>query len=851
MATKGFSGRRIRRLAPLQFLYSVRVNRVSFLMVIILPGILFPNGIALAEDDFKQSTKEQSLAQTAEILGTGEELKKLLTMRQRSNLTESESKELFENRVGFLQKILLGYLDLRSACSRIDAELAYTYELSQRHQQKVDTINQLLNFSNFVQAGTLYTIEGRSKLHHQDKQSYILTTLGAGLSAALPATNILYGKYNKTGKLAPPASLKHVLDGGPVNESILPESIKKFLDYSEAGQNVSRRMRLAAIWKQRYKADLSNEASLCALTNAHSASPSLLKKRIVLLWSLRTFIQDFDYELLSLLEAVNDATISSATEKNPGTSMLPAKIAATAKLLRVERQTELVAAIRQSGSSEGRLDEPEIELLSQVLRGLISTQTAIDKVDNELNYAYDVVLSQLLSKRSKVQQRITEANFISKGTLNAIGGLLDLSEYTKAADMVFVTANSIGLGLTSLALAKLGGEKRKVDTPENSLSEIFGLEPLSERRIPALVMQFLNSPDPHDLNGKTRKETLFEVWRRNRVSRLNPNNRRAQEKLAALSQENYDTIQLVIDRISLLQSLRARVSTLNSEISELLVSTENRANTDNALYVSSPNRLSNSARATATLLEMQVQMSAADDVIPKARPLMESPALQKLALLRRVLSKTLELRKTASNIELEIAKETQALNRMKRLKDAAVLLTNNLNFYQGYILGTILYGPLGLSGSHKNAIASDRLKIIAGFLSIGLGLASLIEQHGGVRLKSVEPNMLGPCFDLKSKAEEKYSPTVWRYLNSASPSSSDEKTRKEILIAYWRDSGILNLKSKSMMENISGSGRSHRKINETIALAGKRISMLYDLKAVVNLMDMGLRDLMRDLSARD
>jgi hypothetical protein len=790
---------------------------------------------------------DQSVLQTADILDVRAPIEQLLVLNENRQLCFSDMQQMVDFRGLLLKRILHAYLDVRAASNKIDCELAYAYELSQREEQRLDKANQLFNFVNFMQAGTLYTIEGRSKLHKQDKQSYILTTLGAGLSTALPASNILYKRNYRATHLAPPKELSHLIDGGPVNEKDLPECLKKFLRSTVPGASCTRLEQLNQLWKQRYKADWVNDATLCSLLANRSENPGVIKKRILLLWSLHTVIAEFDRELLALLELVRSKShrTVSGIDADLCKPVLGQEASGAARLLKLEVAVSLLAELRGKPGKQFQALFLELEILEQVLWGLLNVQTGVNKVDSELNYAYDVVLAELLSNRRKLQQGITEANFINKGALNAVGGFLDLKTYKKAADSVFVTANGIGIGLTSFALLKAGGGRRKIDTAENSLAELFGLAGQSQEKLPLLVRQFLDMEDPASGNGKSRREALFEIWKKNRVSTMNTQSLESQRALAALSKDSYDTIKIVTNRIALLQSLRVRISSLNRALLSLLHETEFEAPLSAKEDASACLWLSEANKQIAAIIG--VRLPSYDDLMGNgASPVGMSLKRQELYSLSRILLATLEVRNSSANVEVEIATETQALNRLLRSRDLAVTLTNNANFYQGYILATILYGPLGLSSYHENSIYADRLKIIAGFLTIGLGAVSLLEHHGGFRLHAVKPNMLGLCFDLKSSAQAGYEPFVWQYFNSLDFAASVKISRKDELVRYWRSSKLLdvNLGKRTTIEKVAATGRSHHKVDETIKLTTNRVAMLYDLRAMLNSMDQSLSNLL-------
>ncbi len=798
--------------------------------------------IQAAKAEEANAQKYFEAAQAAEILGVEQEFQSILAQRDVSN--DIQRTELLRCRTRVLEKVLLGYLENRADCSKIDLELAYAYELGQRQQDKVDEANQLFNFVNFLQSGTLYGIEGRSKLHHQDKQSYILTTIGAGLSAALPAANLLYNKHSRVGKFSVPKVFHDTLDGEPVSLRHLSEIPKCYMDKPAwNASTISRKQEMNGLWKKRYAASLEDENSLCGLKSAKARTPSLIKKRIVLLWSLHTFLNTFDRELLALLDVLKDQR-RRLPEDQAQASNLPMASSNTrlaSSLLGIEAQVGRVEKF--SGKNNMTALEDELEILEETLRAMLSVQSAVGKINSELNYSFDVVLAELNSRRNKVSQRVTQANFINKGTLNAIGGFLDLKTYTKAADEVFICANGTGMAISTFALHASRGEKRTIDIPENSLAEFFGLQTDTTQKLPSLVRQFLNAKG--ESSGKTNKEQLLEIWKRNHVSSLNPENAANQKRLAGFASSRFDTIKIVTDRIALLQSLRVKISSFNNYLAELLTETTQRKSESST---STSTTEGNSVDRTASLIGAKNDLLNLKDSRMVSNSKGSESLETKLSLLRKVMVSTLNVKSTAANIETEIARENQCLNRISRARDRAILLTNNLNFFQGYILGTILYGPLGLSSSDASHRASDRLKIIAGFNSIGLGTLSLLEHKLASRLDSVpRPSMLSACFNRNSPALNGFSPQVLQYLNTRVSDESNAKSWKEELHNYWGETKLLagNYENKRQIDRVCALGAKRLMLPESRNLVSDRVSMLYDLRGVVETMDISLSQLLR------
>ena len=382
----------------------------------------------------------------------------------------------------------------------------------------------------------------------------------------------------KADHVAPPKVLENMVDGWPVNTEHMPPLVNRFLDSEAIDNRGTRREELFASWKTRYHVDASNEKQLCGIKGRRRASIGFLSNRILLLWSLRTCVQDFDYDLLALLKLVN-----GDTEERPGqtpvrinqqSSAYSANELEVVRLLNVEPEVSELIRLKQSNVNSTRRDQLNLRVLEKALEGSLELQAASDKVDDELNYNYHVVLASLLASRAKWQQWIYNLNFIQSGIMGIVAGRLYLSRWSWAGDKQFVISGGIGTGLTTLSILAMHGFWRKVDTGPNSLAEPLNLHPADEYRFSPFVSAFLNDPPPGSTDGKTRRELLNEAWRKNRVTTMNLNRTKTLEALADMPPHKWDTIKIATNRNVLLQSLKKELESFQNEVLELMQATE-------------------------------------------------------------------------------------------------------------------------------------------------------------------------------------------------------------------------------------------------------------------------------------
>ncbi len=779
----------------------------------------------------------------ADILQIRPVLDRLQRLRQEGAGPAGE--ELLTLRSSLLRKIFLGALDVRRACNKVEIELAYTYGILHREQRKQANINQALNLLNFAQFSTLYTIEPYSRVHKKFKQSAILGCVGAGVGIFLPVAGIVHNKISKAHNTAPPEFLGHVLDGGPVDTVGLPPLVERYFDSPDSQGQGSQKTALYATWKKRYGVDGTNKASLCSLTGTGGKSLGLLNTRLVLLWSLHNYIQDFDIELLALLRMVRSTSPVPVPSEQDSTELVALKPGAieAAKLLKIQPLVEELIRLNKSQTQNLRKTELDISFLETVLDGMLDMNNAADKIDSEINYAYDIVLSQLLARRGKGLQLNYEANFIQTGVFGSIASLLFLKNYSKAANELFVIQGGIGTLLSTLGLLQLHGGWRKKDTPPNALAPLLNIAAKDSYSFPPLVSEFLSAPSPESNKGKSRRDFILDRWQQRHVATINLKNKQNQEKVAAASPA-MDTIRIVRNRIDLLHSLKARLGEFNNELFELVEATDTTATVPGVGTGFAERRLNSAATGMVDLLGLQKHVEFA---LASGGTNSNELVTQQLFITRKVLLAALDARRTVSRLDLQIATETTAHDRILRQRDLLENLTNNANFFQISILGMIDSGPLSLAKDPKLNLYAIHNNSLSGIMVGGLAALTAVEQPGGLRLNKAEPNSIGAVFGLDVPANCRVSPPVLKFINSAPPNSTSGLSRRDELVDYWRKTKVTSadIRNRATLEKLAVNGPSHHFYSETLGLISDRIRMLYDTRAVIDLMNVGLSEILR------
>ena len=805
------------------------------------------NSGAGLEESLKQLEGQESFSafeamQAAEILGVKSELQRFRNLQ--AGASESYENETLALKSLLLRKTLLGFIQVRQASNKADVELSYTYDNYYREQRKLGYTLELFNLLNFSQLSVLYTVAPWSRINKQFIQSSILGEINAGLGIGIPILSILYARYHKIGNVKPPKFMESLIDGEPIDGSSVPIYVARFLDTPDKGETRSRREMMFAFWKKYYDVDPEKKETLAGINDNKSRSLGWLNKRIILLWSLRNQIQKFDRELLALANACRISAPSSGSEFKQAN--LSQEAAEAAQLLRIEKQISELRSLNESHIFNKRRLELEATVLEQVLAALLEVRIATDKVDQELNYSYDIALADLLAKRGSKLQKNFEANFIQTGICVAVAKFLFLKNYGKAANEVLVISGGVGSGLSALSIWLGQGGRRPISDKPNSLAAFMELDP-ANYHFSRMMTEFLDTLSEESNDGKSKKEFLKSLWKKENIGGMRHASNSKQHKLAALPPAKWDNIQIITKRIELLFSLKINLEFLDKDLLALMEEAGFDPRWQNAEPVPVNEALlvglTPHAAEAGRLLEIQHPVTG---LFKPGVVQDENTIRSQLSLTRKVMQALIDLRVTADRIEFELVKETETSDRMVRARDKGIAFTTNTNFFQLDILAMIGSGPLALSGQKRYRYWSDVMNLISGYLVTGFTAASFLQQKGGYRPTKASPNMLSQILGLETEPDLKYSPFIWRFLNTPNPNSPTGMTRREQLLEYWRTRRLLsrNPNDHSRRERLAANGSSHHWWNETIKLIDARLNMLRALHATVDMLERDLSELL-------
>lgn len=283
-------------------------------------------GVSDSADSHLQSTEKPQLivqslraidsklspaaAEVATLMGVLPQLNRLRELRESSNRAPGElpgdkqlGLEMF-----LLERILGATLEIRTVADRIDAELAYAYDVRAILTSKRDKNLNWDFIANFTESGTLASIAGGLFLTHHPLSANLCLLSASGTGLLLSALAV---KLQKGGKRKDDSStnmLAQFLDLNPPKEHTYPILIWNYLNSTPSGKSETRRQATLRHWRESKRIDLTKEQSLYHLASLakdeqHYDTIGLLTNRIFMLHYVHADVEQHDGSLLELLHA--------------------------------------------------------------------------------------------------------------------------------------------------------------------------------------------------------------------------------------------------------------------------------------------------------------------------------------------------------------------------------------------------------------------------------------------------------------------------------------------------------------------------------------------------------------------
>lgn len=435
-----------------------------------------------------------------------------------------------------LEKILGAALEVRQAVDRIDQEKHYQLDvLLPQLVRARDRVNLLTNTATFTEIGVLKNVAGGSfERGNNQAGAEALMTMNA-LAVLLSTANLAYLKLNRHKQDSQVNVLANVLKLEKPSQYDFSSLISSYLEGVPPGSanGLSRKQLLVERWKQTgmLPSKQTTAEALASLPSMHGKKVEtieLVDKRVRMLFDVRGTVETLDSGLLQLLTAM----------------VLPAPEPAS-----------------------NRVDK-QLATIKRVMQNALEIRSACDQIDNQLSQEY-TAKDALLAARSRGIQYNNIINFTQSGTLGVVSQGLSLGTMQSQADTLDVVSGSTVLLLSSAALLQQRLGQRPSKPELNVLSQILVPGATIKERLPASVLQYLNSPASP--NASTRRELLIERWKKSGVIRTNLKTERNLVKLSACGQTSKrESVQLINDRIVMLHDVNTTIESMDKQLVRIL-----------------------------------------------------------------------------------------------------------------------------------------------------------------------------------------------------------------------------------------------------------------------------------------
>ena len=213
------------------------------------------------------------------------------------------------------------------------------------------------------------------------------------------------------------------------------------------------------------------------------------------------------------------------------------------------------------------------DLDESIMSAFLATRRVVSELDRQVS-GYDAVARVLEEKRDQAIRNNTILNFTSGGALAMTQGGISIGtpmKYQNAGNELGAVAGALTAVIGAYALKLQGGGKRSSERDPNMLAPIFGLVPNEPNKYPLITWNYLNDFEPGQ--KKTRREQLIDRWvKLNYIEPLSkPSSKHHLEELSGtIPLHKVVNIDLLRDRIPMLQDVRAAVAGMNEYLDEIL-----------------------------------------------------------------------------------------------------------------------------------------------------------------------------------------------------------------------------------------------------------------------------------------
>lgn len=487
------------------------------------------------------------------------------------NTAGGDSEKRRDLQITLLETLVSGGLDMAVAGDKCQKEINYQVDtvLAELTAKQGDVMQKLYEV-NFVQGGTFGSIASGLFLKHKINQASIVLLVSGGIGLGLTGLSFFALRGGTRKNVTGPNSLADFFNLRPAAEKGFSPLVYAYLSSSSPARSdgKTRRQCLIDSWTKNSVVTMNLKdrrvlEQLGGMPSCKRDSIKLVLNRIALLSSLRQEYNEFDVEVLDLLQKVWPATIATGSQ-NVDSQLSPSANAAAA-LLGVQG----ITAAREHSDENAKL-----LITRQVLEGFLSMITDADLVGHEIDVEFKV-LDRMERRRDKVVQFTNNVNFLQGGVLGQVAtslGLTGRPENVLATNYLAIITSAIGIGLGAVTLVEQQGGWRPGRANPNALVAAFGKN--SEHvSLSPITTRFLNTSEPNSPVNLSRREILIKYWKESKVLNVNLNKDSTIQKLSAEGRAHHrwcETINLINNRLTMLIDLRAVMRSCNVGFDELL-----------------------------------------------------------------------------------------------------------------------------------------------------------------------------------------------------------------------------------------------------------------------------------------
>lgn len=239
-----------------------------------------------------------------------------------------------------------------------------------------------------------------------------------------------------------------------------------------------------------------------------------------------------------------------------------------------------IQELRQRSTADGgALTSLELLSLRQDVTETIvmsgyEVRTVAARIDRELANSSEV-LAYLAERRDRAVRLNSYADFISGGITGIVSGGMKLGEVGGVApDLIDTIEGGLQTSLAAWALHEQRGEARRERGVPSILSHLFQGKKSAEQDYPPAVWAYLSTPLPAAKNDACRLDLLVDRWVKLGVCFTHRGHRvDTKQRIQNISNETPSnqkiTIDVLEDRIAMLNDLRATIVQMDADLLEL------------------------------------------------------------------------------------------------------------------------------------------------------------------------------------------------------------------------------------------------------------------------------------------